>query len=153
MEKVKWILATLGGLIATWCDKHGALIVLVAAAVVFDVLTGFLKCKVNGVKIESGKGTRGFFKKIALLVALAFGFFLDTFIPFMLSYLSIDLSVKMPFALVICFYIVVNECISICENLYECNPSTMPQWIVQFLGLAKERLEQSKSTKTESEEN
>ena len=45
------------------------------------------------------------------------------------------------FGLIMCFYIVLNECISICENLYECDNSIMPKWIVNILLKAREQIE------------
>jgi toxin secretion/phage lysis holin len=129
-------------MIATFTKQYGLLIALVAVAVVFDTATGMIEDKINGKPIDSKTGTKGFWKKVALLVGLFFGFFLDWFIPIMLTYISITLPFDMPFALIICFYIVLNECISICENLYEANPSVLPGWIVKLLGVAKDKLEE-----------
>lgn len=142
MEKNKWLLSSLLGLISTFFDKHGILIVLVLTSICFDVVTGLIKAKING-EISSQKGTKGFFKKISLLVCLFFGFFLDMAIPYMFGYIGMELPFSTPFGMIICFYIVLNECISICENLYACNESIMPKWIVKLLLSAKERIEES----------
>lgn len=140
MEKTKWLLSGFFGMIATFFQHHGILVVLVLVSICFDVATGLIKAKING-EISSQKGTRGFFKKISLLVCLFFGFFLDIAIPYMFGYIGMELPFSTPFGMIICFYIVLNECISICENLYACNESIMPKWVVKILLSAKEKIE------------
>lgn len=149
MEKIKWFISIVCGLLATFTKQYGVLIALVAVAVVFDFITGVLADKINGKGLDSKTATIGFWKKVALFVGLFFGFFLDWFIPIMLEYISITLPFALPFALVICFYIVLNESISICENLYECNPSILPKWIVKILAVAKSKIENDEEVKKE----
>lgn len=140
MEKPKWLLSIILGVIATFTKQYGILIILVCVAIVFDCVTGLIKAKLEE-NISSEAGTKGFFRKIALLVCLFFGFFLDYAIPYMCESVSIKIPYDMPFGLIICFYIVLNECISICENLYACNPTIMPKWIVKILLSTKKQLE------------
>ena len=144
MEKIKWLISTCLGLLATFTQQYGILIILVVCAIIFDVVTGVIKAKLSGT-ISSQAGTKGFFKKISLLVCLFFGFFLDYAIPYMFSRLAFELPFNTPFGLIICFYIVLNECISICENLYACNPDIMPKWIVNILLSAKQKIEDGAS--------
>ena len=140
MEKTKWVLSTLLGLILSFTQRYGIMIILVAVAIVFDFATGLIKAKIQG-EVSSDIGTKGFFKKIALLVCLFFGFFLDYAIPYMCASINVKIPFETPFGLIICFYIVMNECISICENLYVCDPGIMPKWIVKMLKSAKEQIE------------
>lgn len=140
MEKVKWLLSILFGLILSFTQKYGIMIIFVAVAIVFDFVTGLINANIKG-EVSSEIGRRGFFKKIALLVCLFFGFFLDFVIPYMCSQISVKIPFETPFGLIICFYIVLNECISICENLYACNPGIMPKWIVRILQSAKEQID------------
>lgn len=142
MENVKWVLSVVLGAFATFFGQYGILIVLVSVAIVFDLATGLLKAKANADEVwSSEKCRKGLFKKLALLVGMAFGFFLDWFIPYVLIHVSVSLPFSMPFAMIICFYIVLNESISICENLYAANPEVMPRWIVNLLTNVKDKLE------------
>ncbi len=142
MEKIKWLLSAIMGLITTFFQQYGILILLVGAAIVFDLVTALIRVKASDNEVwSSEKCRKGFFKKLALLVGMSFGFFLDLFIPHVLSYMSITLPFPMPFAMIICFYIVLNESISVCENLYATNPEIMPKWIVNLLTNIKDRLE------------
>lgn len=140
MEKVKWLLSTLLGLILSFTQKYGIMIILVAIAIAFDFITGLIKASIRE-EVSSEVGKKGFFKKMALLICLFFGFFLDFVIPYMCETISIKIPFETPFGLIICFYIVLNESISICENLYACNPSIMPTWIVRILRSAKEQID------------
>lgn len=142
-EKIKYILSAIGGVFATLTKQYGLILLFVVIGVVFDFVTGIIKCKVTGKPLSSKKGYVGMWKKISLLAALFFGVMLDYFIPNMLEKIvSLELPFALPFGLVIGTYIVLNECISICENLYECNPDIIPKWIEKLLKNAKEKIEE-----------
>ena len=152
MEKIKWFISAICGMVTVFFEQYGILIALVAIAIVFDFITGLLKAKVSENEVwSSSKCRAGFFKKIALLVALFFGFFLDWFIPYTLTYVNITLPFAMPFSMVIAFYIVLNESISVCENLYAVNPEIMPQWIVNLLTNVKGKLADTKQEQVQNE--
>lgn len=148
MEKAKWLLSALCGLILSFTQKYGIMIIFVAIAIVFDFVTGLIKANLKG-EVSSEIGKRGFFKKIALLICLFFGFFLDFVIPYMCGTIGIKIPFETPFGLIICFYIVLNECISICENLYACNPGIMPKWIVRMLKSAKQQIDEKGGEESE----
>lgn len=141
MEKAKWLLSAICGLILSFTQRYGVMIIIVAVAIVFDFVTGLIKANIQG-EVSSEVGRKGFFKKMALLICLFFGFFLDFVIPYMCNSIGVKISVNTPFGMIICFYIVLNECISICENLYVCDPGIMPKWIVRVLKSAKEQIEE-----------
>ena len=150
MEKIKWCISIVGGVLAAFGKQYGFLIFLVSAAIVFDLITGLIKAKASADDVwSSEKCRRGLYKKVALLVAMCFGFFLDLFIPYALGYINVVLPIAMPFAMVISFYIILNEAISICENLYATNPETMPKWIVSLLTNVKNKLEESGDQESE----
>ena len=74
-------------------------------------------------------------------MALFFGFFLDYFIAFVLQNLNITLPYSSAiFGMVIGCYIIVNELISIAENLYRVVPDIFPQWIVKMLTSTKNQI-------------
>ena len=141
-NKIKYLLSVICGLIATAAKQYGLILLFVIIGITFDFVTGIIKSKITGVPISSKKGFVGFWKKIALLAALFFGVFLDYFIPTTLEKIvSLEIPFALPFGLIIGAYIVINECISICENLYACNPGIMPKWIANLLKNAKDKIE------------
>ena len=142
MERVKVILSVILGLISTFCDRYGLIVFLVACAIVLDFVTGLVKAKASGVGLDSGIARRGFWKKIALLAALFFGVYLDVFIPTAAQAIGFVITQKLPFGMIVGCYIAVNEAISICENLYECDSNIIPRWVANLLQVAKNKMEQ-----------
>ena len=131
----------MGGL-AAFFGQYGLFIVLVAIAVVLDVITGLVKAKATGNGLSSEKATKGFWKKISLFVGLLFGIFLDYAAATVLLHTGVNIGIDMPFALIICAYIIINEAISISENLYLTNPDSFPKWISKILKVAKVKIEE-----------
>lgn len=134
---LKFLGAFLLGMIASFCKQYGLVIALVLVLIVMDCITGLIKAKVTGEKWDSKKGTKGFWKKMALICALFFGVALDAVIPFVLQLgLDVSLPFNAPFGLIVGAYIILNESISICENLYAANQAIIPGWIVRLLKIA-----------------
>lgn len=146
MEKVKWLLSFLGGFISVFFKQYAMIIIFVAIVVILDFITGIVKAKVIGEPISSKKGTIGFWKKIALFVGLFFGFFLDYFIPYAINAIGITIEIGNTalFGMIIGCYIVINESISICENLDKCNSEILPRWIKKLLTSKKEQIDNIK---------
>lgn len=144
MEKFKWLMSCLWGCVCTFFRQYALIITFTACAVVLDWITGVVKAKTTGEGLNSRKATVGFWKKVALFVALFFGFFLDYFIPYVADKAGISLPINSLFGMIFGCYIVINEAISICENLYACNPTIMPKWIVSILTQAKEQIDSKK---------
>lgn len=142
-EKTKWLLSIVVGAIGAFSRQYGVLITMVCIVIALDWVTGIIGSAAVGEAITSKKGAKGFWKKMALLMALFFGFFLDYFVPYVTTKVGIHIDVNVAiFGMIIGCYIVLNESISICENLYKTNPSIIPKWIVKLLINAKGQIEQ-----------
>ena len=100
MGKIKWLMSVIGGMIAAFFEQYGILIALVGVAIVFDLITGLMKAKVSKEEgFNSEKCARGLFKKIALLVGMCFGFYLDMLIPYVFEYVNVTIPFAMPFSI------------------------------------------------------
>ncbi len=134
----KIIGAFLIGTTASFFNQYGPVIALVVIVILLDCATGLIKAKLSGEGWESKKGIVGFWKKMALLCAMSFGIFLDAFIPLALQLgFNVTLPFSIPIGMIVCVYIILNESISITENLYCCNKNIIPKWIANMLKLAK----------------
>lgn len=140
---VKWFISVACGFIAAFFEHYGLFIILVVSAIILDFITGIIKAKVTDEGLSSEKAWKGFWRKMALLIGLSFGIFLDYAVNTVLVQAGIIININMPFALIIACYIILNESISVAENLYLINPSIMPQWISRLLKVAKEDLEKN----------
>lgn len=138
----KWALSIITGAAAAFFGQYGLFFVFVAVAVVLDVLTGLIKAKATGEGLSSERAARGFWRKMSLFAALTFGIFLDYAASHVLLSAGVVIGVETPFALIICAYIIINEAISIGENLYLSNPDSFPKWIAKRLKVARDGMEQ-----------
>ena len=140
-NKDKIIFSVLVGTITSLYQQYTAILILVILAICLDVITGLIKSKVTGEAINSKKGTVGFWKKMSFLVSFMFGIFMDAFVPVLLSIINIELPFNCPFGFIIGVYIILNESISICENIYKTNPNAIPKWLKDFLVLAVKEID------------
>lgn len=121
------------GLVASFWGIYGPVIVCVLVAICMDVISGLVAAMASGEKISSRVGWIGFWKKMALILALAFGIFIDSFIPILLGTISLELPFTMPIGTIVGCYIVINEAISIIENINQAAPTALPKWIKKLL--------------------
>lgn len=140
-NKDKITFSVLVGTITSLYQQYAAILILVILAICLDVVTGLIKSKVTGEAINSKKGTVGFWKKMSFLISFMFGIFMDAFVPVLLSIINIELPFNCPFGFIIGVYIILNESISICENIYKTNPNAIPKWLKDFLVLAVKEID------------
>lgn len=148
MSKEKMIFSILGGFVTAFARQYALILLFTVIVVVMDFITGIIGAKAQGEKITSKKGYQGFWKKMALFTALCFGFFLDYFIPYCVGQIGITLPDGCAiFGMTIGCYIVINEAISISENIYKANPSILPKWITKMLESAKDQIDKKEEKK------
>ena len=143
MNKYLFAASVLVGSIATLAEQYVVLIILVAAAIVLDVITGLVKCFATGEKLSSEKGQKGFWMKIMLLVSLLFAFFLDVSIPAIMEVVKIQTPFErsLLFGSIVGVYIILNESISICENILKANKMALPKWLKKLFQDAKKDID------------
>lgn len=129
----KILTSLLTGLLASFWSLYGAIIICVCVVIIMDFISGIVSALATGEKISSEVGYKGFWKKCALILALAFGIFLDAFIPIMLGVITLEIPFTMPIGTIVGCYIVVNEAISITENINKAAPTALPKWIKKML--------------------
>lgn len=143
-ERLRMAAAVVGGLVMAYLKQYTVLYILVAAAVLFDFVTGMGAAVVSGQGLSSKLARRGFLKKMMLLVSVAFGTFLDALMPFCVRKTGMDMQDTLIFSTVICLYICISECISIAENICRCTDRALPGWLVRLLKETKDKLEKEK---------
>lgn len=130
---LKLLASLFTGLAASFWGIYGPVIICVLVAICMDVISGLVAAMASGEKISSHVGWIGFWKKMALILALAFGIFMDSFIPILLGTISLELPFTMPIGTIVGCYIVINEAISIIENINKAAPTALPKWIKKLL--------------------
>lgn len=142
-NKVLMALSALLGLIGSIAQEYVVLIILVAVVIALDVISGLIRAAATGEPITSKKGTQGFWKKMILLFSMAFAFFLDIAIPLVLNVVSIKLPFdqSLLFGSIVGVYIILNESISIVENIYKTNRKALPKWLKRLLTGARDEID------------
>lgn len=142
-NKVLMALSALLGLIGSISQEYVVLIILVAVVIALDVISGLIRAAATGEPITSKKGTQGFWKKMILLFSMAFAFFLDIAIPLVLNVVSIKLPFEQSllFGSIVGVYIILNESISIVENIYKTNRKALPKWLKRLLTGARDEID------------
>lgn len=138
-EKMKLLLAGICGSLAALSENYGVILLLCCAFILIDLATGLAKAKIQG-RLSSDTGYKGFWRKAALLAALAFGICLDLLVEYAAA---AGLGAEFPAMIgrLLAFYIAVNECISITENLSACGVR-LPGFLAAALGSARDKLDQ-----------
>ena len=138
-EKMKLLLAGICGSLAALSENYGVILLLCCAFILIDLATGLAKAKIQG-KLNSDTGYKGFWRKAALLAALAFGICLDLLVEYAAA---AGLGAEFPALIgrLLAFYIAVNECISITENLSACGVR-LPGFLAAALGNTRNKLDQ-----------
>ena len=115
-EKVKIALSGFCGALAALAENYGMILTLCCTFILIDLATGLAKAKIQG-QINSDTGYKGFWRKAALLAALAFGICLDLLVEYTAA---AGLGAEFPALIgrLLAFYIAVNECISIVNVRY-----------------------------------
>jgi toxin secretion/phage lysis holin len=134
--------SVLTGLVASFWGIYGPVIICVLMAIYIDVISGLVAAMASGEKLSSRVGWIGFWKKMALILALAFGIFMDSFIPILLGTISLELPFTMPIGTIVGCYIVINEAISIIENINKAAPTALPKWIKKLLEGASKTIDE-----------
>lgn len=134
-------LSVIGGAISTYFQTYGVIFIFVAVAICFDVITGLVASAYNGIPITSEKARKGFWKKVCFLLAVFLGIFMDAFIPQLVLMLGVTLPFNLPFGCIVSIYVILNETISVAENILKVNGESMPKWIVKYLKGYKKDIE------------
>lgn len=145
-DTYKWAISAISGALAAFFGQYGLFFIIVAVSVVLDVITGLVRALATGEGLDSKKARVGFWRKITLFIALFFGIFLDFSIKNVIIVSGVPFNHTMPFALIVAAYIIINESISICENLYQVNPEAFPPQVVKWMTVAKTNIEKQGMT-------
>ena len=133
MDKIKNLFIALGGILLAHFKLYLPLIAVVSIAVLLDIVTGSIAAVYTGEGLSSKKAWRGALKKATAFLSLALGIFLDSLVPLAAAHIGFEVTENLLFSTVIAFYIAFSECVSVCENIFRCNPDAFPEWIVKLL--------------------
>jgi len=132
------LVAALGVIVAYFNALMIPIIVLVFVMVT-DYITGMAAAKKTG-ELSSRLGIMGIAKKVGYLALVAVGMVVDYLISSALVHVGIEIQINYCFAMIIVIWLIVNELISILENLGELGVP-IPSFLGKYISKIKENVE------------
>lgn len=150
METVKRTITTI---IAVWFSFFGLLAVpllLLPLCNVIDWITGIAASKIQEVKITSKVSYVGIAKKVSMYLLIIVGWILDCLIEYVMVNMSISLVLPNIVACFVAVWLILNELISITENVDVIGVSV--PFLSPIMHLIKEKVEDAVDPADESDE-
>lgn len=114
-------------------------LIVLTAVMLVDYITGMVAAYTKS-ELSSRKGLRGIFKKIGYFCLVAVGITTDYIICSALSSIGITSEVTMVFGLIVTIWLIINELISILENLTKLEVP-IPDFLVTVISRLKNSVE------------
>ena len=142
-----WMLARVGALLPV--------LLVLLAVMVLDYITGMVKAGIAGT-LNSTRGWQGLLKKLMYAVTVAIAMVADYLLYIGGSQIGIDMHESAYFGTLVSIWLIINECISILENLSEIGVP-MPGFLGRILQRVQGKVDEAgndmaKSGNSESED-
>ena len=118
---------------------------VLAIVMVIDYVTGMAGAAYSG-KLSSRVGVLGILKKAGYLALVAVGMVADYLIGSALLKIGVDLQINYCFGMIITIWLIINELISILENLGELDVP-LPGFLVNIIKSLKNKVEERAENK------
>lgn len=142
MEKIKVIITAIVSALMSWLGILAIPVLLLVGCNLIDYGTGLCAAKYRAERIDSYKGLRGIVKKVCMYLLVIIGAFVDILIQYAVSAAGIELAVPFIVATIVAVWLVVNEIISILENMIDIGVN-MPPFLLPILKYIKKQVEDS----------
>ena len=108
--------AALWAMLASYFNILAVPIFVLLGVMILDYVTGMVKAGIKN-ELSSKVGAIGALKKVCYMVMVAVGAVVDYLLQSAMVQVGIDLHVKLFFGLLVAIWLIINELISILENL------------------------------------
>lgn len=141
MDKVKITVTAVASALMSWLGILAIPMLLLVGCNLADYLTGLLASKYRGETITSYKGMRGIVKKVCMWLLVAVGAVMDILINYGIEMAGIDLVFPFVVATIVAVWLVVNEIISILENIIDIGVE-IPPFLMPIAKYIKQKTEE-----------
>ena len=126
-------------------------VLLLVISSVVDYLTGVIASVYRGQEISSYKGIRGIVKKLAMWLLIAVGVITDEVIVYSVEQFGLEIPITFVVASIVAIWLVLNELISILENLKDIGVP-LPPFVQKLLKYIKSQVENKADIVPDDEE-
>lgn len=113
---LKSVTAVVGAGVAAYCGQLAAPVLVLLCMMVIDYVTGMVKAYMTA-QLSSRIGIKGILKKLCYMAMVAVGAGVDYLLRGALVQAVIDLHIELFCGLLVAIWLIINELISVMENL------------------------------------
>ena len=152
MDKIKVSVIAVISALMSWLGILAIPVFLLVGCNIIDYATGLCAAKYRSdKKISSYKSIRGIIKKVCMWLLVIIGSFMDILIQYAIDTAGIPLVVPFVVATVVAVWLVVNEIISILENMIDIGV-TLPPFLLPVAKYIKKQGEEKANIYEEDQE-
>ena len=140
MEKVKIAVVGFFAVVTSWLGTLAIPVYILVACNVIDYVTGITSACVRKEQVSSYKGILGIAKKVFMYLLIVVGVFIDLMLQYMFKNLNIPISLPFIVGCIVACWLVLNEMLSILENLNEIGVP-MPPFLMPLVDRIKGSVE------------
>lgn len=151
MDKIKATVIAVVSALMSWLGILAIPVFLLVGCNVVDYITGVFAAKYRNETINSYKGMRGIIKKVCMWLLVLIGAWIDILINYAVECAGIGLTIPFVVATVVAVWLVVNEMISILENMIDIGVD-MPPFLLPIVKYIKRKTEEKAEIMEQGEE-
>lgn len=141
MDKVKATVIAALSVLMSWLGILAIPVLLLVGCNVIDYITGLMAAKFRqDGKISSYKSVRGITKKVCMWMLVIVGSFMDILIQYAVEVAGLGITIPFVVATIVAVWLVVNEIISILENLVDIGVD-LPPFLMPVVKYIKKQVE------------
>lgn len=144
INTTKLTVASIITLVCAEFQYYAPALILLGLCILMDFFTGVAKAWMVG-EVKSGVAAKGAMTKLLYLVGVVGGFSIDLLIQIAIQNAGINVETRLVFGVVMTFMLIINELISIFENIGECGVP-IPEPVMKALHKLKGRIENSEES-------
>lgn len=140
---VKIAISAAVGAACAYLGELAVPVIVLSCVMILDYCSGLVKAWITG-SISSRTGVKGIVKKVGYLAVVATGMAVDWVVKYGITAMGAKIEIDFIFALPVIIWLVINECISILENVAECG-APVPGFLLKAIGKIKDKVEEDNS--------
>lgn len=141
MDKFKVTVTAVISALMSWMGILAVPVFLLVGCNLIDYFTGLCAAKYRSEGISSYKGIRGIIKKVCMWLLIVVGAVVDALLNYVAEYIGLGITIPFIVATVVAVWLVVNEIISILENMLDIGVS-MPPFLMPVVKHIKKQMEE-----------
>lgn len=151
MHKAKLAVITAISALMGWMGILAVPVFLMVGCNVIDYITGLLAVPYRTETVSSYKGIRGIIKKVCQWLLVLVGAWIDILLNYAIDCAGIDFTLPFVVATIVAVWLVVNEIISILENMLDIGVH-MPPFLLPVVKYIRKQVEEKAKIADEKED-